>query len=149
MALPPGWNWRTGDIQELIQHVFNIASRPNQPRQPLCKFCSKPYQALYNQYFKSLQFYPIDTAPVHDLDRAMVALHDEVTPTIESLCREWQGIKVWPVLFVRYESANPLKITNPSKFSMPTYLLPIPFFFTTSQNFTQTGQILTIQPYSV
>ena len=38
----------------------------------------------------------------------MVALHDDVTPTIETLCQEWHGIKVWPVRFVRYESANPL-----------------------------------------
>ena len=38
----------------------------------------------------------------------MLALHDDITPTIESMCREWQGLKVWPVLFVRYESANPL-----------------------------------------
>ena len=108
MALQPGWNWRTGDIQELIQHIFNNASRFNQPRQPRRKFWSEPYQTQYNQYFKSVQFNPIDTAPVHDLDSALVALHDDVSPTIESLCREWQGIKVWPVLFVRYESANPL-----------------------------------------
>ena len=38
----------------------------------------------------------------------MLALHDDVTPSIVELCREWQGIKVWPVLYVRYESANPL-----------------------------------------
>ena len=99
MALPPGWNWQTGDIQELIQHILNNDSRPNQLRQPLRKFWSEPYQTQYNQYFKSLQFNPTDTAPVHELDRAMVAVHDDVTPTIESLCREWQGIKVWPVLF--------------------------------------------------
>ena len=108
ITLPTEGNWGMGAIQELIQHVFNIASRPNLPRKPLRKFWSEPYQTQYNQYFKSLQFNNIDTAPVHDLDRAMVALHDDVSPTIDSMCREWQGIKVWPVLFVRYESANPL-----------------------------------------
>ena len=106
--MPPGWNWRTGDIQELIQHVFNIASRPNLPRQSFRKFWSEPYQTEYNHYFKSLQFNPIDTGSVHDLDCAMVPLHDDVTPTIESMCREWQDLKLWPVLFVWYESANPL-----------------------------------------
>ena len=44
---------------------------------------------------------------MNDLDRTMVALHDDVTPTIENLCQELHGIKVWPVLFVRFESANP------------------------------------------
>ena len=39
----------------------------------------------------------------------MAALSDDVIDTIETECREWHGVKVWPVLFVRYESANPLK----------------------------------------
>ena len=108
MALPLVWNWRTGDIQELIKHVFNIASRHNQHTQPLRKFWSEPYQTQNNQYFLSLQFNSIDTAIVHDLDRAMVAFHDDVTLTIESLCREWQGINLLFVLYIRYESANPL-----------------------------------------
>ena len=38
----------------------------------------------------------------------MAAISDDVTDTIEAQCREWHGVKVWPVLFVRYESANPL-----------------------------------------
>ena len=108
MALPPGWNWRTGNVQKLFEHIWNNARRPNQPRQIFCKFWSKPYQSQYNQYFKSFQFDLIETALVHDLDRALRTLHDDIKLTIESLCREWQGVKVWPVLFVLYESANPL-----------------------------------------
>ena len=38
----------------------------------------------------------------------MLAIHDDITLTIESLCREWEGVKVWLVLFARYESAHPL-----------------------------------------
>ena len=38
----------------------------------------------------------------------MAALFTDVTFTIEEQCREWHGVKVWPVLCVRYESANPL-----------------------------------------
>ena len=38
----------------------------------------------------------------------MVAVYADVTPVIENLCQVWHGIKVWPLLFVRYESANPL-----------------------------------------
>ena len=108
MALPPGWNWHTGDARELAQIIFNNLSRSNRPPQFLRKFWTKSYQKQYNQSFKILQFNPTETAPINDLDRAMVALHDDLTPTIETLCQEWHGIKVWPVLFVLYESANPL-----------------------------------------
>ena len=82
MALPPGWNWRSGNVQELFEHIWNNAKRPNQPPQPLLKFWSKPYQTQYNQYFKSLQFSLIEKALVHDLDRVMLALHEDITLTI-------------------------------------------------------------------
>ena len=36
----------------------------------------------------------------------MAALSNDLTNTIEVQCRDWHGVKVWPVLFVRYESAN-------------------------------------------
>ena len=83
MSLPPGWNWLTGNVQELFVHIWNNARRPNQPQQPLLKFWSKPYLTKYNQYFKSLQFSATETAPVHDLDRSMLARNDDITPTIE------------------------------------------------------------------
>ena len=89
MDLPAGWNRLTGNVRKLFEHIWNNARRQNQPQQPLLKFWLEPYQTQYNQYFKSLQFSPTETAPVHDLDRAMLALHDDITPTIESLCREW------------------------------------------------------------
>ena len=38
----------------------------------------------------------------------MDALWSDILPTIKSLCLEWYGFKVWPVLLFRYESANPL-----------------------------------------
>ena len=38
----------------------------------------------------------------------MAALSNDLTNTFETPCREWHGVKVWPVLFVRYESVNPL-----------------------------------------
>ena len=31
MALPPGWNWLTGDARELAQFIFNNQSRSNTP----------------------------------------------------------------------------------------------------------------------
>ena len=70
-------------------------------------------------------FNPIDTAPVHDFHRAMVARHDDVTPIIKSKCREWHGIEVWPVLLVRYEYTNPIdklfKIVN-AHLPVPNYM---------------------------
>ena len=42
MALPPGWNWLTGNVQELFEHIWNNARRPNQAQQPLLKFWSEP-----------------------------------------------------------------------------------------------------------
>ena len=38
----------------------------------------------------------------------MAALPNDLTNTIEVQCCDWHGVKVWPVLFVRYEFANPL-----------------------------------------
>ena len=38
----------------------------------------------------------------------MSAFTIDLTPTIESLCEEWNGVKVWTVLYARYESANPM-----------------------------------------
>ena len=38
----------------------------------------------------------------------MAALSNEVSDTIEAQCHDWHGVKVWSVLFVRYESSNPL-----------------------------------------
>ena len=107
MALPPGWNVLTGDPQEVVRHFLNRLSNSIQPR-PLREFWSEPYQILTTDHFRTLQFSPIVSAPLYDLDRAMQALYHDATPSIETLCREWQGIKVWPVLYVRYESANPL-----------------------------------------
>ena len=48
MALPPGWNWLTGNVHELFEHVYNNTRRQNQPKQPLLKFWSEPYQTQYN-----------------------------------------------------------------------------------------------------
>ena len=72
------------------------------------EFWTKPLQKQFNQNFKIFQFKPITTVSVNDLDRAMAALSNDVTHTIEEQWREWHGVKVWPVRFVRYESANPL-----------------------------------------
>ena len=107
MALPPGWNVLTGDPMEVVRHFLNRLNNSIQSR-PLREFWSEPYQILTNDHFRTLQFSPKDSAPIYDLDRAMQALYHDATPSIETLCREWQGIKVWPVLYVRYESANPL-----------------------------------------
>ena len=72
------------------------------------EFWNEPVQILSNLNFKIFQFIPLPTVPFNDLDRAMAALFKDMIYTIESLCKEWQGVKVWPILFVRYESANPL-----------------------------------------
>ena len=105
MALPPGWNVLTGDPMEVVRHFLNRLNNSIQSR-PLREFWSEPYQILTNDHFRTLQFSPKDSAPIYDLDRAMQALYHDATPSIETLCREWHGIKVWPVLYVRYESAK-------------------------------------------
>ena len=74
--------------------------------QSFCEYCHEPIQKQSNQYFKVVQFTLISTVPINDLDRSMAALSIDVTHTIEAQCRVWQGVKVWPVYFVRYESAN-------------------------------------------
>ena len=76
--------------------------------QPFCKFWNQLIQKQSNQYFKIFQFTPISTVSFNDLDLAMAALSNDVSGTIEAQCRDWHGVKVWPILFVRYESANPL-----------------------------------------
>ena len=38
----------------------------------------------------------------------MAAFVNDLINTIEAQCRKWHSVKVWPVLFVRYESANSL-----------------------------------------
>ena len=106
MALPPGCNWQTSYALKLAQFIFNNLSRSNIYPQPHRKYSTIPYQKQYNQSFKIPQFKLRDTSHINDLDRAMVAFHNDVTPTIKTLCQEWNGIKVWPVVFVRYESAN-------------------------------------------
>ena len=88
MALP------LGEIQQGVQ-LFS-------------KFWNEPIQIQSNQYFQIFQFTPIPTVPYNELDFAMAALSNDLTNTIEAQCRDWHGVKVWPVLFVRYESANPL-----------------------------------------
>ena len=82
-----------------------------QVEQPIRKFWTKLIQNQSNQYFKIFQFTPIPTVPFNNLDFAMAAISNDLTDTIEAQCREWHGVKVWPILFVRYESANPLDET--------------------------------------
>ena len=76
--------------------------------QPFRKFWNRPIQNQSNQYFKIFQFTPISTISFNDLDLAMAALSNDLSDTIEAQCRDWHGVKVWVILFVRYESANPL-----------------------------------------
>ena len=40
----------------------------------------------------------------------MEALPNDIGPSIEQLCTQYHGIKLWAYLKVRYESANPLDI---------------------------------------
>ena len=76
--------------------------------QPVCEFWSEPKQKESNQNYKNFQFTPIPTVSFNDLDCAMTALPIDLFNTIEAQCRDWHGVKVWFVIFVRYESANPL-----------------------------------------
>ena len=72
------------------------------------EFWTVPFQIESNANFKIYHVKPIPTATINDLDFAMAALPNDLISTINTLCRLWHGIKVWPVLFVRYESGNPL-----------------------------------------
>ena len=74
--------------------------------QPFRKFWNERIQKQSNQFFKIFQFTPIPIVYLNDLDLAKVALSNDVSDTIEAQSRDWHGVKVWPVLFVRYESAN-------------------------------------------
>ena len=147
MALPPRWNWLTGNVQELFEHIWNNARRPNQPQQPLLKFWSEPYQTQYNQYFKSLQFSPTRTAPVHDLDRSILASMTILLLQSSQCVVNGKTSKCGRCFL---SGTNQLILsTSPSKYSTPIYQQPIPFFFTISQNCKQTDQALTILASSV
>ena len=65
---------------------------------------SKNNPIITSKIFSLLRF----SVWINDLDRAMAALSTDVTHTIEEQCREWHGINVRTVLFVRDESANHL-----------------------------------------
>ena len=121
MALP------IGDIQEVVQ--------------PLRQYWNEPIQKLTNQNFKIFKFIPIFTVPFNDLDCAMAALSNDVTDTIDAQCREWHGVKVWPILFVRYESANPLD-EHFKTFDVLTCQFLIQYFFTINRSFTRTESTL-------
>lgn len=107
MVLAPGWNVLTTDPQEVIQHFLNRLNYPIKPR-TVRQFLKTPYQIQTNTHFNTLQLFPIQTAKIYDIDSAMLTLHDDVTPSIVELCREWQRIKIWFVLYVRSESSNHL-----------------------------------------
>ena len=82
-----------------------------QVEQPIFKFWTKLIQNQSNQYFKIFLFTPIPTIPFNDLDFAMAAISNDLTVTIKAQCRKWHDVKVWPILVLRYESANALDET--------------------------------------
>ena len=110
MALPTGWNCRTGNVQELFENSWNNAIHQNQPRQPRRKFFSEPIRfstiSISNPFSLTRSAQPLFTTSTAPWSLFIMMLPP--LSTIEFLYREWQRIKVWPVLFVRYESANPL-----------------------------------------
>ena len=107
MSLPPGFDWLTGDINVIVQDFLNVLNRPFQFHQ-FRQFWSLPFTTTKSASFRTLHFSPLPSAPIYDLDRAMAAFQNDLTPTIKSLCQEWNGVKVWTVLYARYESANPM-----------------------------------------
>ena len=96
----------TGDIDAIVQNFLNILNRPLERQQSERQFWTLPYQAINIQSFRTIHFSLLSSAPSFDLDRAVAAFPNDLTPTIKSLCHEWYGVKVWTVLNARYESAN-------------------------------------------
>ena len=76
-----------------------------------------------HKQFNVIQFQPSAYAIKNNLDIAMEALPNDIGPSIEQLCTQYHGIKLWAYLKVRYESANPLDI--PFKSFEPFLLLHI------------------------
>ena len=107
MPLPPGFSWLTGDIDLIVQNLEEALNQPFDPTQ-FRKYWSFPYETAKNPSFKTFHFSPLPAAPIYDLDQAVAAFTSDLSPTIETLCEEWNGVKVWTVLYARYESANPM-----------------------------------------
>ena len=72
--------------------------------------------------FRTLQAFPTEGANIQNLDAALDALVTDISPALVRICEELKSIKVWPLLYVRYESANP---TDENFKSIDTHL-PIP-----------------------
>ena len=62
------------------------------PIKPKREFWTEPYQIETNSNFKIYHFKPIATAVINDLDSAMIALPNDLTLMITTLCRLWHGI---------------------------------------------------------
>ena len=57
--------------------------------------------------FRVLQAFPREGANIQNLDAALEALVSDISPALVQICEELKSIKVWPLIYVRYESANP------------------------------------------
>ena len=82
MALPLGWNWLTVMFKSYSSTFETMPDAQTSPHNIFTNFGQNPIRQ-YNQYLQFVQFSPTETAPVHDLDRYMLAFNDNITFTIE------------------------------------------------------------------
>ena len=105
MSLPLGFDWLTGYINLIVEDFLCRLRQPFNP-QRYRQYWTLLYETAKNPSFKTFHFSPLPLSLIFSLVQAVSAFTTDLTPTIESLCEEWDVVKVWTVLYARYESAN-------------------------------------------
>ena len=78
------------------------------------RYWKHPVELKKTNHLRVLNSVPISEANLQNLDEALDALVADIGPALKRICSEMKGIKVWPSLHVRYESANPLDTISKS-----------------------------------
>ena len=113
----------TGEQEELSEEDKRLG--PGNPHydffDPICKrvideavrdfnpYWRRPEILMSTSHFHVMQFRPRPSVKNNDLDLAMEKIQTDVQRYVSKASRALNGIKVWPMLYVRYESANPLE----------------------------------------
>lgn len=98
------------------------------PTQVIREYWTEGVSLLEMGHFKTIQYERLPhTTP--DLDVAVAAFVRDLGQDIASLCEEQQAIKVWLLLYVRYESANPEEQDPPKNFVAKLLVKSTDFYF--------------------
>ena len=138
MALPPGWDWRTGDPLEVIRHIFNRINHPNQPPSQILvstlsdpnkwAFQNPPIQPTPNITY--LRPRPCNAGILRwyfPLNRIVVSRMAGYQSLARALCSLWVSEPTWWALQkLRCSFANlPFHLSLPSAWTLYRPLQPL------------------------